>query len=89
MHVKAKDFLAKYSCLAAKDPTPLPADPKQAVASILRSLHLPETEWQIGKTKVQLPLHAVLSSVNPKCRSVFVDVHRYTYIIWMHQVYTA
>ena len=52
MHVKAKDFLGKYSCLAAKDPNPLPSDPKQAVASILRSLNLPETEWQIGKTKV-------------------------------------
>ena len=64
--MKAKDFLGKYSCLAAKDPTPLPADPKQAVASILRSLNLPETEWQIGKTKVQLPFHVVVYFVNPE-----------------------
>ena len=72
--MKAKDFLAKYSCLAAKDPTPLPTDPKQAVASIMRSLHLPETEWQIGKTKVHpytfpyVPLHVVPPVTVMQCR---------------------
>ena len=54
VHVPAKEFLNKYRCLAAKDPEPLPADDKKAAAKILRSLNLPETEWQIGKTKVFL-----------------------------------
>ena len=54
VHVPAKEFLAKYRCLAAKDPEPLPADDKKAAAKILRSLNLPETEWQIGKNKVFL-----------------------------------
>ena len=40
--------------MASKDPTPLPKDEKQAAARILRSMKLPETEWQIGKTKVFL-----------------------------------
>ena len=54
VHVPAREFLAKYRCLAAKDPEPLPSDDKKAAAKILRSLNLPETEWQIGKTKVFL-----------------------------------
>lgn len=54
VHVPAKEFLAKYRCLAAKDPDPLPADDKQAAAKILRSLNLAETEWQIGRKKVFL-----------------------------------
>lgn len=54
VHVPAKEFLAKYRCLAAKDPEPLPLDDKTAAAKILRSLNLPETEWQIGKSKVFL-----------------------------------
>ena len=54
VHVPAKEFLAKYRCLAAKDPEPLPDDDKKAAAKILRSLNLPETEWQIGKKQVFL-----------------------------------
>lgn len=54
VHVPASEFLDKYRCLAAKDPEPLPADDKKAVARILRSLKLPETEWQIGKRKIFL-----------------------------------
>ena len=54
MHVPAREFLNKYRCLAAKDPDPLPANDKLAAAKILRSLNLPETEWQIGKSKVFL-----------------------------------
>lgn len=54
MHVPAREFLEKYRCLADKDPQPLPSDDKRAAAKILRSLQLPETEWQIGKTKVFL-----------------------------------
>lgn len=54
VHVPAREFLSKYRCLAAKDPEPLPADDKQAAAKILKSLNLPETEWQIGKKKVFL-----------------------------------
>lgn len=54
VHVPAREFLNKYQCLAAKDPEPLPSDEKRAAAKILRSLKLPETEWQIGKTKIFL-----------------------------------
>lgn len=54
IHVPAREFLNKYQCLAAKDPEPLPSDDKMAAAKILRSLNLPETEWQIGKTKIFL-----------------------------------
>ncbi len=54
MHVPAKEFLDKYRCLAVNDPTPLPLDNKEAAKRILRSLNLPETEWQIGHTQVFL-----------------------------------
>lgn len=54
IHVPAREFLNKYQCLAAKDPEPLPANEKMAAAKILKSLNLPETEWQIGKTKIFL-----------------------------------
>ena len=54
VHVPAKEFLAKYRCLASSDPGDLPADRKQAVVRILTSLKVPETEWQVGKTKVFL-----------------------------------
>ena len=49
----AKDFLKKYRCLADKD-TSLPQDDKAAAMYILKSLALPETEWQVGKTRVFL-----------------------------------
>ena len=49
----AKDFLKKYRCLADKDAS-LPQEDKAAAAYILRSLALPETEWQVGKTRVFL-----------------------------------
>ncbi len=52
VHVPAREFLNKYSCLATKDP--LPADDKKAAALILTSLKLPSTEWQIGKSQVFL-----------------------------------
>lgn len=52
VHVPAKDFLSKYSCLAGKDP--LPSNDKKAAAQILTSLKLPSTEWQIGKSQVFL-----------------------------------
>lgn len=54
IHVPASEFLNKYQCLAANDPEPLPSDDKKAVAKILRSFNLPETEWQIGKSKIFL-----------------------------------
>lgn len=56
VHVPAREFLNKYRCLAVKDKDPLPANEKLAAAKILKSLHLPDTEWQIGKSKVFLRL---------------------------------
>ncbi|XP_065184924.1 unconventional myosin heavy chain 6-like [Sycon ciliatum] len=52
VHVPASSFLDKYRCLAVNDT--LPSDEKKAVAHILKSLKVPETEWQIGKTMVFL-----------------------------------
>ena len=46
--------MAKYQCLASGDRDSLPPDPKQAARVILSSLKVPETEWQVGKTKVFL-----------------------------------
>ena len=51
VHVRAKDFLDKYSCLAQGK---LPSNGKMAVSHIMHALKVPETEWQIGKTKVFL-----------------------------------
>lgn len=56
VHVPAKEFLSKYRCLADNDKDPLPANEKLATAKILKSLHVPDTEWQLGKTKVFLRL---------------------------------
>lgn len=60
MHVTARDFLETYRCLAVKDPEPLPDDSKMAVRKILKSFKLPETEWQIGKTKASQILFSCL-----------------------------
>jgi hypothetical protein len=54
VHVPAREFLAKYQCLASGGRDSLPPDPKQAARVILSSLKVPETEWQVGKTKVFL-----------------------------------
>ncbi len=54
MHVPARDFLDKYRCLAVNDPIPLPRNDKEAAKRILRSLDVPDTEWQIGHTQVFL-----------------------------------
>ncbi len=56
VHVPAREFLNKYHCLADTDSDPLPSEEKQAAAKILRSLKLPETEWQIGKSKIFLKI---------------------------------
>ena len=64
VHVTAKEFLDKYRCLA-DDRNPLPKDSRQAVAQIMNSLKVPETEWQIGKTKVFLR-HTVFEPLEEK-----------------------
>ena len=46
--------MAKYQCLASDSRDALPVDAKQAARVILTSLKVPETEWQVGKTKVFL-----------------------------------
>ena len=72
MHVRAKEFLVKYRCLAQNDPNPLPSNEKMAVAQILKSLKIPETEWQIGKTKVFLR-HTVFEPLEEKRRVLLTD----------------
>ena len=51
--------------MAAQDREPLPKDNQKAVAHIMRSLKVPETEWQIGKTKVFLR-HTVFEPLEEK-----------------------
>lgn len=68
----AKDFLDKYRCLAANDPTPLPSDNKEAAKRILRSLNLPETEWQIGRTQVFLRV-SVFDPLETKRKKLISD----------------
>jgi len=72
VHVPAREFLDKYRCLAAKDPEPLPSDEKRAAAKILRSLKLPETEWQIGKSKVFLR-NSVFDPLEEKRRKLLTE----------------
>jgi myosin-7 len=66
VHVPAKEFLDKYMCLAGKDAN-LPKDERLAVIHIIRSLKIPETEWQIGKTKVFLR-HTVFEPLEERRR---------------------
>lgn len=72
IHVPAREFLNKYQCLAAKDPEPLPSNEKMAAAKILRSLNLPETEWQIGKSKIFLRI-SVFDPLEEKRKSLIRD----------------
>ena len=72
VHVSAKEFLSKYRCLAAKDPDPLPSDEKKAAAKILRSLNLPETEWQIGRSKIFLRI-SVFDPLEDKRKALITD----------------
>jgi myosin heavy subunit len=52
IHVPAEKFVEKYHSLATLMRQKLSTDPKQAVAEIMRFIKAPDTEWQIGKTKV-------------------------------------
>ena len=68
MHVPAKEFMDKYRCLASANPSSLATSHKQGVVQILTSLKVPETEWQVGKTKVFLR-HTVFEPLEIKRRS--------------------
>jgi len=72
VHVSATEFLSKYRCLAAKDRDPLPADEKKAAAKILHSLNLPETEWQIGRSKIFLRI-SVFDPLEDKRKALITD----------------
>ena len=72
VHVPAREFLDKYQCLAAKDPEPLPSDEKRAAAKILHSLQLPETEWQIGKSKIFLRM-SVFDPLESKRKALITE----------------
>ncbi|XP_056022495.1 myosin-I heavy chain-like isoform X9 [Ostrea edulis] len=50
VHVAVDVFMSKYSCLLQKSDDGL--EPREQVRNILNVLLLPETEWQVGKTKV-------------------------------------
>ena len=50
----------------------MPTDDKKAVAYILHSLKIPETEWQIGKTKVFLR-HTVFEPLEERRRELLTE----------------
>lgn len=49
----AEKFVEKYHSVATLMHQRLSPNPKEAVVQILRFIKAPETEWQIGKTKVR------------------------------------
>ncbi|XP_076666886.1 unconventional myosin 81F isoform X2 [Andrena cerasifolii] len=53
IHMSFHDFIARYCCLD-KERFSRSCDEKQAVRCLISSQGIPETEWQIGKTKVFL-----------------------------------
>ncbi|XP_034937659.1 myosin-I heavy chain isoform X2 [Chelonus insularis] len=53
VHMCFHDFAARYRCLV-KGRTMLPKDDKEATRCLIRAQGIPESEWQIGKTKVFL-----------------------------------
>ncbi|EGD81471.1 myosin-X [Salpingoeca rosetta] len=54
VHVRAEHFVEKYHGMARVMGKALPKDPRDAVRQIMTFINAPETEWQIGKTKVFL-----------------------------------
>lgn len=52
IHVPAERFVEKYHGMSAIMGERLSPNSKEAVAQIMRFIKAPETEWQIGKTKV-------------------------------------
>lgn len=54
VHVKAEHFVEKYNGMARVMGKALSSDPRQAVREIMTFINAPQTEWQIGKTKVFL-----------------------------------
>ncbi|KAK6638774.1 hypothetical protein RUM43_007042 [Polyplax serrata] len=55
VHMILSEFIQKFKCLLK---TRLPASPKEAISAIINTHNIPQTEWQIGQTKVFLRFHA-------------------------------
>ncbi|KAF7991609.1 hypothetical protein HCN44_008980 [Aphidius gifuensis] len=53
IHMPFSEFVARYRCLV-KGRTMLPKDDREATRCLIRSQGIPDTEWQIGRTKVFL-----------------------------------
>jgi len=51
IHMSFDDFVNKYQCLTHSKSI---HSSREQVLSVIKELHVPETEWQIGKTKVFL-----------------------------------
>lgn len=49
-----EDFVTRYHCLSKNR---LPKDVRNACETLLESHRIPQTEWQIGKTKVFMRSH--------------------------------
>lgn len=52
IHVPAEKFANSYHAIARVMNQPLSSDPVVATRQILTYIKAPQTEWQIGKTKV-------------------------------------
>ncbi|XP_011312427.1 myosin-VIIa isoform X2 [Fopius arisanus] len=53
IHLQFSDFVSRYRCLV-KGRTMLPKDDREATRCLIKSQGIPETEWQVGRTKVFL-----------------------------------
>lgn len=54
IHMSFEDFVTRYHCLSRAH---LPKDVQNACKTLLENHNIPETEWQIGKSKVFMRSH--------------------------------
>jgi len=72
VHVPAEVFVAKYRAMAQVMGKKLSNDPKKACVEILTFIKAPETEWQIGKTKIFLR-NSVFEPLEEKLKAMLYD----------------
>lgn len=69
VHVPAEKFVDKYHAVASLMGKSLSKDAKEATRQILTYIKAPETEWQVGKTKVFLR-NSVFEPLDDKLREL-------------------
>lgn len=72
VHVPAETFVEKYRALAALVKGGLDPNPRKAAVQIMTHIKAPETEWQLGKTKIFLR-ETVFEPLEDKLRELLHD----------------